>query len=109
MSLDSLINRNIATELDEAIMHKWDSILVAITSNDIYTRVIDSSEADKYIFDFNGLLESINIPEKFWYPHIRLNNFKSFTEYDGRTTIYLLEGTFLDKMYSVINNNSLLV
>jgi hypothetical protein len=89
-------------------MHKWDNVLVGVSINDIYNRELSLAEADKYIFDFNGLLQSIDIPEKYWYPHIKLNNFKSFTEYDGRTTIYLLDSSFLDKMYSVINNNSVM-
>lgn len=108
MSLDNLIHHTISRELSESIMHKWDNVLVGVKADDIYSNDLTLGEADKYIFDFNGLLQSIGIPEKYWYPHIKLNNFKSFTEYDGRTTIYLLDSTFLDKMYSVINNNSIM-
>lgn len=108
MSLDNLINSNIeVNDLNQDLLHKWDHIISVISEDDIYIKTVEKSEGNKYIFDFNGLLESLNIPEKYWYPHIRLNNFKSFTEYDGRTSIYLLENAFLDKMYSIIRNNSL--
>ena len=107
MSLDTLIHGSMSKTLSEELLHKWDNVLVGLSLNDIYTKEVSPSEADKYIFDFNGLLQSLSIPEKYWYPHIKLNDFKSFTEYDGRTTIYLIDIVFLDKMYSVINNNSI--
>ena len=108
MPLDNLIHSSMSKTLTEELLHKWDNILIGVTAANIYTKEMTPGEADKYIFDFNGLLQSLSIPEKYWYPHIKLNNFSSFTEYDGRTTIYLLDAVFLDKMFSVINNNSIM-
>ena len=108
MPLDNLIHSSMSKTLTEELLHKWDNILIGVTASNIYTKEMTPGEADKYIFDFNGLLQSLSIPEKYWYPHIKLNNFSSFTEYDGRTTIYLLDAVFLDKMFSVINNNSIM-
>ncbi len=108
MPLDNLIHSSMSKTLTEELLHKWDNILIGVTATNIYTKEMTPGEADKYIFDFNGLLQRLSIPEKYWYPHIKLNNFSSFTEYDGRTTIYLLDAVFLDKMFSVINNNSIM-
>lgn len=108
MSLDNLIHSAMSKTLTEELLHKWDNVLVGLVSTNIYTKEMSPGEADKYIFDFNGLLQSLSVPEKYWYPHIKLNDFKSFTEYDGRTTIYLIDVVFLDKMFSVINNNSVM-
>ena len=108
MSLDNLIHSAMSKTLTEELLHKWDNVLVGLVSTNIYTKEISPGEADKYIFDFNCLLQSLSVPEKYWYPHIKLNDFKSFTEYDGRTTIYLIDVVYLDKMFSVINYNSVM-
>ena len=87
-------------------MHKWDHIISVVGTADIYSNEVSTAEANKYTADFNGLLLSLSIPQKYWYAHIRLNNFKSSSEYDGRTTIYLLENTYLNTIYNSFSNNS---
>ena len=109
MSLDNLINTKMSTDLTDDLIHKWDHIVSVIGVDDIYSKEIELSEADKYTFDFNGLLLSLDIPQRYWFAHVRLNNFKSASEYDGRTTIYLLDSDYMQTIFNSLSNNSITV
>jgi len=106
MALDDLISNIMSEEKSEELLHKWDSILPLIDRSLMSVKEIKPNVADMYKFDFNGLLMSLNIPEDYWYIHIRLNDFNSSTDYTGTTNIALINADYLETLYNAFTNNS---
>lgn len=107
MAIKELFANTVDEHLNEQNIHKWAHIISVIDVKHVYEQTISIVEADKYIFDFNGLLQSFNIPEKYWFPHVILNNFSSSTDYDGRKKIYIIDNAILSNIYSHLINDSL--
>jgi len=106
MGLDHMVAKTITDELDETLLHKWDSAIPLMYGDVVGLRELKNNEADKYIFDFNGLLNSLNVPEKYWYVHMRLNNLKSSTDYNGANRIFLVDMEYLNGIYNSFTNRS---
>jgi len=106
MALEDMMNDTISGETSEVLLHKWDAMLPLIDHDFISVREIKSNEGDKFVFDFNGLLNFLNIPEEFWYIHVRLNNFNSSTNYNGGTNIALIDSDYLNSVYNAFTNKS---
>lgn len=106
MGLDSLMNNTISDELSEIKIHKWDHIISVLDPSYITVKELTGTDADVYLGDFNGLLESFGINNRYWFAHVRLNGFKTSSDYDGRLSIYIIDPVFASTVNSMLNNNS---
>lgn len=72
--------------ISEDIIIKWNSLTNLIREQMIVAfKEITPVTAEKYIFDFAGLLKhEFNMQSEWIYPHILANGYFSGTEYDGK-------------------------
>jgi len=90
--------------INNDLINTWESVLPDLVANySDTTTTIGVSVADKYIFDFYGLLDSLGVPERFRYPNMRANGLKSSDDYRGKiTNVVLLDASRLDIVYKSI-------
>lgn len=81
---------NLATKLDTNnpltgdMVGMWNSVVLDILTSGVTNTVnIDIVTAEKYRFDFDGLLRSIGVAREHMYPHVRVNGLYSSGDYDG--------------------------
>ena len=106
MSMDNLVNNVVSDIGSEELLHKWDAIAISIDVDKITVKKLDNNIADKYVFDFNGLLAFLNIPSIYWYVHARLNNLSTGTDYNGKLDIYIINNEYLDNVFNTLTNKS---
>ena len=77
---------NITTNIpiDRSIIHKWNTVIPMLMDSKFYIiSTIDPVDANRYIFDFYGLLTFLDIPQEYHYPHLRVNGYTDPTAYTG--------------------------
>jgi len=89
------------TTIDERTNDKWETFLDYINNNaennlvDIPDTLAYSSE-----FDFYAILYSLNVQERYHYPTMRLNGYRSPCDYLGDINkIRLYDATMLETIY----------
>lgn len=88
----------------ETTINRWNNLSKLLLTPDKYeVKKIDSSLADSFRFDFFGLLKfKFNIPDEFLYPHLIVNKLSHPSEYDGETSIRIINPQSLAILYSLV-------
>ncbi len=102
------IANNISSTYDitPTVIARWNSLTNLIRERMIIAhKEITPVVAEKYIFDFAGLLKhEFQMQSEFIYPHILANGYFSGTEYDGKILkIALLDTERLNRYTQLFN------
>lgn len=81
--------------------NKWEQYIEYIKKTSKYEAVtIDTAHAFANIFDLNAIFTKIGIQERYFYPMLRLNGYKSPTDFDGNNKeIKIYPANTLDSFY----------
>lgn len=88
--------------LDKELINKWDNIKLILKYKYVTgVKECNSLEAEKYKFDLWGLFRNVfRIEEHLIYPHIIVNDFNSWTDYNGNQILFkMLDNGVLSKYY----------
>lgn len=89
--------------IDEYMIEYWNSVIPLLKMKHGKTfKTIDPVTANKYIFDFHGILKNIfQIDEKYFIPITLVNDMKSSNEYTGNIReIIIPDLSVLDNYYN---------
>lgn len=78
---------------------KWNNSISFLDSSTIREQELTLDVSEKYKFDFIGLLDYLNVPRYLMYPMLIINNFKTWTDYDGEETIKMIDNIYLENFY----------
>lgn len=68
---------------------------------------VNSQIADKYMGDFHGLLNYLNVEMKYHYFITRINGYNTSTDYDGlRTTLIMPPADEMNKIFNIYSSVS---
>lgn len=93
--------KNILEEKNILRNHLWETLVPILPKYSLGEKEVSPNTADKYIYDFYGLLKHLNTPDEYLYPHLRINGLDTSSDYDGKKTIILLLDT--NALVSVID------
>jgi len=101
------LSRNNDFPLTKDLINKWNSVVPVLKNNYIdRTITIDPNIADKYKFDFIGLLTHLDVPVELHYPHIVVNGLVCSTDYKGDfKEINILNYTEAGNYYELFTSN----
>ena len=66
---------------------------------------VTGQQAEKYIGDLSGLLDSLAVDKKYHYLIARVNDLIACTEYDGKKTLLLIPDTNIARQFMTIFNS----
>lgn len=87
--------------IDEKTNDKWETFLDYIMEN-AESNLIDISDTLAYSseFDYYAILYSLNVQERYHYPTMRLNGYRSPCDYLGDVNkVRLFDATMLETIY----------
>lgn len=77
-----------------------------IKSNNTSLLAIDPQAANKYVFDFYGLLKSYGIPPQYRWIALRMNGLRSSSEYRGEVfTVLIPDSSEIEKLRSLLQSS----
>jgi len=93
---------DISNPVTKELISMWNISMKAIMENDTMKRTpVDPVVANRYKYDFYGLLKYIGVPEEYHYPHMIANGYSSPLRYQGDVyDIILLNLETLNVYYS---------
>ncbi len=93
--------------IDKNMNNKWEQYLSYIKRTSKYEDItLETAEAFANEFDLYAILTKMGIPERYHYPIMRLNNYKSPTDFDGTNKkLKIYPSSTLDGIYVKIISN----
>lgn len=84
------------------INNKWETILEEIKKQYSYELLeVPGAIASANEFDLHAIFVHYGFPERYWYPLMRLNDFKSPTDFNGKKiTLKIYGATALQGIYT---------
>jgi len=92
---------NINNPVTKTLMTRWNTAMLDIVNRGTTgDTVIEAVVANRYKFDFYGLLLFLGVNEKYHYPHLLANKYTNPTQFLGNIyTVKLLDNGLLSRYY----------
>jgi len=98
---------NVKDPISKSLINKWQTAIPDLLTRGVQgVADVEPVVANRYKYDYYGLLLFMGIDPKFHYPHMLVNNYSTPTKYLGDVyKVKLLDLAILDKYYKAFNRN----